>query len=152
MAPYPGTASTADTLVRLLVERKWVVQFGGMIHGCESLDDFELAKSLCPEYSTSDLNMAGQVEMAVQRLLPELILYDCSDVGSLECPVAIAAGRHDFATPSSVAFQWFERLGAPSKKWLWFERSAHMPHIEEPGRFLRFLVDAVLPLTWRDSV
>jgi proline iminopeptidase len=143
IAPYPDTLPTASAIERLLIERKWVVQLGGMIHGCKGLTSLEHSKILCPDYSTADLNMSGQVEAAVGWLLPELMRYDCREIGQLHCPVAIAAGRFDFATPSSVALEWYEKLEAPRKSWMWFERSAHMPHLEEPGRFLNFLANEV---------
>jgi len=146
IAPYPDALPTASALERLLTERKWVVQLGGMLHGCTDLSALDHAKTLCPEYSTADLNVSGQVEAAVGRLLPELMRYDCREIGELHCPVAIAAGRFDFATPSSVALEWYEKLKAPRKSWMWFERSAHMPHLEEPGRFLNFLANEVRPL------
>lgn len=146
LAPYPDTAPTASTLVRLLTERKWVMQMGGMLHGCKDLDALDQAKALCPEYTAADLDASDQVEGAVNRLLPELMCHDFKGLGQLDCPVVIAAGRFDFATPSSVARQWYDKLQAPAKHWLWFERSAHMPHIEESGRFLDFLVHTVRPL------
>lgn len=151
LAPYPDIAPTASTLMRLLTERKWVVHLGGMIHGRKDLDVLDHAKTLCPEYTTADLDSTGQVEDAVERLLPELMRSDFKELGELDCPIVIAAGRHDFATPSSVARQWYETLRAPSKHWQWFERSAHMPHLEEPGRFLGYLVNTVWPLTRPDA-
>jgi hypothetical protein len=35
---------------------------------------------------------------------------------------------------------------APSKRFVTFERSAHFPMFEEPGRFLKALIEVVLPL------
>jgi len=143
IAPYPDKLPTVAAMEKLLTERKWVVQLGGMLHGHKDLNSLEQAKILCPEYSTAELNMSDQVETAVGRLLPELMRYDCREIRQLHCPVAIAAGRFDFATPSSVALEWYEKLEAPRKSWMWFEHSAHMPHLEEPGRFLNFLVNEV---------
>jgi len=55
-------------------------------------------------------------------------------------------GRHDETTSSAVVAQWFPHVHAPYKKLVWFENSAHMVQIEEPGRVLMHLVDDVLPL------
>jgi proline iminopeptidase len=151
LAPYPDTEPSSSVFVRLLTERKWVVQLGGMMHGCKDLDLLERVKTLCPEYTDTDLDTAGQAEAAVERLLPELMRYNIKELVKLDCPVVIVAGRHDFATPSRVARQWYERLQAPSKHWVWFERSAHMPHLEEPGRFLSLLVSTVRPLAQCDT-
>lgn len=41
---------------------------------------------------------------------------------------------------------WFEKLKAPKKQFVTFERSAHFIMFEEPGRFLMTLVNTVLPL------
>jgi len=39
-----------------------------------------------------------------------------------------------------------ERLDAPSKRFVTLEHSAHVPFLEEPGRFLYTLIAEVLPL------
>jgi hypothetical protein len=36
--------------------------------------------------------------------------------------------------------EYFERLGAPKKSWIWFEDSAHYPPFEEPEAFVKVLV------------
>ena len=55
-------------------------------------------------------------------------------------------GRHDLTTPSQVTADWFKRVQAPKKGFVWFENSAHMIEVEEPGRVLVHLVEDVLPL------
>jgi pimeloyl-ACP methyl ester carboxylesterase len=45
-------------------------------------------------------------------------------------------GRHDETVSSKVTAAWFARVHAPVKKLVWFEKSAHMMQIEEPGRML----------------
>jgi hypothetical protein len=46
-----------------------------------------------------------------------------------------------------MAAEYLQMLRAPSKKLVTFERSGHLPMIEEPGRFLMALVNDVLPMT-----
>jgi len=55
-------------------------------------------------------------------------------------------GRHDGLVPSAITAAWLERLSAPQKEIVWFENSAHMMMIEEPGRTLAALVEKVRPL------
>jgi proline iminopeptidase len=55
-------------------------------------------------------------------------------------------GRHDGLVPSAITAAWLERLSAPQKEIVWFENSAHMMMIEEPGRTLTALVEKVRPL------
>lgn len=59
----------------------------------------------------------------------ELRGWTCSDrVGVLDMPILLTSGRHDEVTPS-VLEQATTLL--PSAEWRLFERSAHMPHLEE---------------------
>jgi pimeloyl-ACP methyl ester carboxylesterase len=51
----------------------------------------------------------------------------------------MAQGRRDQVAPPAAAERYAERLQAPHKQLVWFERSAHMPHLEEPGRFRQLL-------------
>jgi pimeloyl-ACP methyl ester carboxylesterase len=48
-----------------------------------------------------------------------------------------------------VAERYAELLEAPGKQLVWFERSAHMPHLEEPGRFRQLLAQVRLGLPAR---
>jgi proline iminopeptidase len=49
-------------------------------------------------------------------------------------------------TPRAIADAWTRALKAPKKKAIWFENSAHLPMVEEPGRVLVSLVNEVRPL------
>lgn len=60
-------------------------------------------------------------------------------------PIFFLLGRHDYATPSTAAAQYFDTLQAPVKKLIWFEDSGHSPMIEEPDAYARVLVEQVLP-------
>ena len=58
----------------------------------------------------------------------------------------MAQGRHDQVAPPSAAERYAELLEAPSKQLVWFEHSAHMPHLEEPERFRELLAQVRLGL------
>jgi hypothetical protein len=55
-------------------------------------------------------------------------------------------GRHDQVAPASCAEHYAELLTAPSKQFVWFEHSAHMPQLDEPGRFRELLAKVRLGL------
>jgi hypothetical protein len=55
-------------------------------------------------------------------------------------------GRYDLHTPYASARAHFDRIEAPTKQFITFERSANFVMLEEPGRFLLTLVNEVLPL------
>jgi len=149
LTPYPGPPETL-TLPRIITQRKWVIFYGGLTAGRNNFDYDNNARTLSPAYSDADLEQAanGEEETLV-RLLPELIRLDSRSVTSLGCPTFIFAGRRDYETPSQIAAAWFTRLRAPQKTLVWFEHSAHMMHVEQPGRLLLHLVQDVRPIAMR---
>jgi len=54
-------------------------------------------------------------------------------LGEIAAPTLLVSGRHDEATPHIVE-QIHSRI--PGAQWELFEGSAHVPHLEEPERFL----------------
>jgi pimeloyl-ACP methyl ester carboxylesterase len=68
-------------------------------------------------------------------------------VADAEEVVVVIQVRHDLHTPYEPARAWVERLQAPHKRLVTLEHSAHVPMLEEPGRFLLALVTEVLPLS-----
>jgi proline iminopeptidase len=145
LAPYPPCLEDFS-VQSVLVERKWVNHFGGMAHNRHDASYLESASLLSPDYTAGELARAEMAVGSILRLLPALLAFDITGVQRLDCPVFVFAGRHDHATPSSLARAWFERLDAPLKELHWFDRSAHMIQYEEPGKLLLTLVNNVLPL------
>ena len=145
IAPYPGP-NGALPIEKINVERKWSVHYGGLTYGRQSYDFWENAEKISPDYSEADFKAidAGSA-FSLPKLLPEMAATDFTKLTRLGCPVLIFAGRHDYTTPSEPVQRWFDRLQAPSKRWVWFENSAHMIYAEEPGRVLVNLVQLALP-------
>jgi pimeloyl-ACP methyl ester carboxylesterase len=56
-------------------------------------------------------------------------------VRALKSPVYLFEGRRDYVAPTTCAAQLFGELTAPRKVWVWFDRSAHFPFLEEPEKF-----------------
>jgi len=153
IAPYPEPNGSLP-LEKMNVERKWSVHYGGLTHGRHSYDYWENAEKLSPDYSDTDFKAidAGSA-FSLPKLLPDMAVTDLSSLTRLGCPLLIFAGRYDYTTPSEPVRRWFERIEAPSKRWVWFENSAHMMYAEEPGRVLMHLVQDALPFvaTARDQ-
>jgi proline iminopeptidase len=49
-------------------------------------------------------------------------------------------GRRDQVAPAEAAQRYLSVLKAPSKRLVWFEHSAHTPHLEEPEKFRDLLM------------
>jgi pimeloyl-ACP methyl ester carboxylesterase len=80
-------------------------------------------------------------------MLPHFNRLSMDEFGfEFQTPIFMFMGRYDLHTAYACARDFFKRIQAPHKKFITFERSAHFPMMEEPGRVLMALVNEVLPL------
>jgi L-proline amide hydrolase len=82
--------------------------------------------------------MNGPTEFTVVGTISDFDIY--GRLGEIEVPVLLISGEHDEVRPAVVA-KVHERLR--DSRWELFEDSSHMPHVEEPERFLA-VVEAFL--------
>jgi pimeloyl-ACP methyl ester carboxylesterase len=69
-------------------------------------------------------------------LYPQLQGLDFrTDVPRLDVPVYLVMGRHEAPGRVIPAREWFDRLDAPSKQWVEFDRSSHRASFEEPAAY-----------------
>jgi len=144
IAPYPGDQPL--TRERIVIARKWPQYYGGLTAFRDNSNYFFSASLLSPEYTAADVCAVDQgSKLSLGRLLPESLKTDFKSVHSLPIPVVMFLGRHDYTTPAQPTADWLDKLSAPSKQAVWFERSSHMIPWEEPGKFLMSLVQDVRP-------
>ena len=146
IGPYPQ-ADGSIPMESTGVQRKWSIYYGGLTHGRSSFDIWENAERISPDYSETDFKAidAGSA-FSLPKLWPDLVGADMTGIKRLGCPLIIFAGRFDYTTPSAPVKRWFDGVQAPSKRFVWFENSAHMMYAEEPGRVLMHLVQDARPL------
>jgi pimeloyl-ACP methyl ester carboxylesterase len=130
---------------------RWAANFGGVRtgHTYNSVARNLLVSLLrSPDYSLADTVRAIRGITAAQAaLLPELAALDLTHtLTRLNTPIVMAQGRHDQVAPPSAAERYAEVLEAPHKQLVWFEHSAHMPHLEEPEGFRQLLAQVRLGL------
>jgi pimeloyl-ACP methyl ester carboxylesterase len=146
IAPYPNPDGTVP-VDKILLQRKWVIAYGGLTWH-RSTYDYEINTGrLSPDYTTVDLAVMARDDLTSLKQLfgpPNVLDYRPTTV--FRCPIFLFAGRYDYETVSSVAHDWYERLQAPKKGFVWFENSAHMLPFEEPGKLFLHLVRDVRPL------
>jgi pimeloyl-ACP methyl ester carboxylesterase len=124
---------------------RWATNFGGVT---TSETYATLARGLIaslvrsPDYSGADIVRTVRGISATQAaLLPELATMDLArTLPRLKVPVVMVQGRHDQVAPGGAAERYAGALQAPSKRLVWFENSAHTPHLEEPGKFRDLLI------------
>jgi proline iminopeptidase len=140
----PPYASVDEALA---VER-WTGRFGGIFHG-----DLSTGRLIWSALRTDEANLVDLVEFGRGNRFSLIHLEDEIselDLGSrhlsFEVPVFFLLGRHDRHVSATLAAEYFEKIAAPCKRLVWFEESAHNPPFEEPGRFVRTLVEEVRPV------
>ena len=130
---------------------RWTANFGGVRtgHTYNSMARGLLTSLLrSPDYSLADTaRTLRRITAAQAALVPELAALDLAHtLTRLGTPVVMVQGRHDQVAPPSAAERYAESLQAPHKQLVWFERSLHMPHLEEPERFRQLLAQVRLGL------
>ena len=123
---------------------RWASNFGGVTSN-ETYASLvrALLSSLVrsPDYSPGDVVRTVRGISATQgALLAELAELDLvRTLPRLEVPVVMVQGRLDQVAPAGAAERYYDALVAPSKQLVWFENSAHTPHLEEPKKFRALL-------------
>ncbi|AZA76634.1 alpha/beta hydrolase [Chryseobacterium sp. G0186] len=145
IAPYPG--NTPITRPRIIIARKWPQYYGGLTAYRNNSRYFFQAPLLSPEYSYNDAEAIGKGSLfTLSKVLPEFLDTNFKNIKTFPIPVFMFMGRHDYTTPSEPTSQWLQNVKAPFKKGIWFENSAHLIPIEEPGKMLVTLLNDVQPV------
>jgi proline iminopeptidase len=110
--------------------------YGGVVRGLLA----SLLRS--SDYTIADVLRTVRGITATQAaLLPELATLDLMRaVPRLDVPVVMVQGRLDQVASGAAADRYANALEAPSKQLVWFENSAHTPHLEEPEKFRELLM------------
>jgi pimeloyl-ACP methyl ester carboxylesterase len=137
LQPYPGDT----TIEKIDAERKWANHYGGLFWRHSDGDFYFHLARISPEYTPEQrMRYDDGSEYSTKLLEKQLKGLSFIPITKLDCPVYFLLGRHDGLTPATVAATWLDRVAAPRKGQFWFENSAHMAMIEEPGRMLEALL------------
>jgi len=146
IAPYPSVG-TPSPLNSIVISHKWGDYFGGVMAYRTNQEDESHAARLSPDYSDAEITHVYDGNDVSERfLLADALNLDLSRETDFKTPLILLEGRHDRTVSSDVAHEWFERVKAPDKHFIWFENSAHEPESEEPGKFLLSLVRYARPI------
>lgn len=137
--PYPTES--------MLIQRGWLDKFGGAWHKPTTFFQLMLTSFKASEMTWYDgIKLNPGIDFSLGALGPEIDRVDwIGTARRFPVPVFIAAGRYDRNTDSGLAHEYFEKIEAPTKRFKWFEQSAHSPPFEEPAAFNAFMIDEVLP-------
>ncbi|MFN2475527.1 MAG: alpha/beta fold hydrolase [Chthoniobacterales bacterium] len=145
LRPYPAPEGLDQE--KMTVERRWNIHYGGLAWGRDNGDFYFHAARLSPLYTAADRKAWDDgSEFTIKHVWSQLAKLSFKDLHKLDVPVMLFLGRHDYTAPSPIAQSWLNQVDAPKKQIVWFENSAHLPMLEEPGRTLAALLQHVRPL------
>lgn len=138
--PRPPYGRDASALLR---QRALVALLGGLFHRRRRLALHGVRTALGGGAAYSAVLRAS-----LRMLWPQVERLDLRDAPQPVVPTALALGRYDGVTPTGAALAWAAQRGVPTHD---FDRSAHMPHLEEPERFAEVLASVVADAIRRRS-
>ncbi len=135
---------------KMLVQRNYLNKFGGILYGKYGnsvLNTLPKIPCMFKEYSFKTMlnYVKANVYCLSQPLGQEKVNF-MHEVTELKVPVFLFMGRHDYNTVYDLAKEWFDRLQAPYKKFITFEKSGHTPQWEESEKWNRCFEKEVLGL------
>ena len=145
LRPYPAPGGLDKE--KMSVERKWNIYYGGLAWGRTNGDFYFHAGRLSPLYTAADRKAWDDgSDLSIKHLWSQLGGVSFKNLHDISVPVILLLGRHDYTAPAPIAESWLNELKAPKKAIVWFENSAHLPMLEEPGHTLAALLEQVRPL------
>jgi pimeloyl-ACP methyl ester carboxylesterase len=133
------------TVKQFTTRARWATNFGGVATNANYnsiLRTLLVTLIRSPDYSAADvIRTVRGISASLAALLPQLASTDLvRAIPRLDVPIVLAQGRLDQVAPGEAAQRFHDALTAPSKQLVWFEKSAHTPHLEEPAKFRDLLM------------
>lgn len=148
--PYNKT----DFESKIVINRKWSTYYGGALWGKNNTDQFTYEAIFGLQYNVFDLinYLKGDNLFYKQTNQARWDLYSANlmkDIPSVGVPVYFCQGIFDNQTSYKLAKDYYEQIKAPKKEFITFSNSAHFPNVEECDKFSDYLINTILPQTYK---
>ncbi len=154
LAPYPDLGE--DYVKKVGIERHYLQKYGGSLRDMDYFQYTQQAFFESPYYSVCDWMGFFNTTFSgdnPHRQLAMNALDQNSSFGNLELlgydytvPILFFLGALDEHASTELASKFFEKIQAPDKKLVLFDKSAHAATITQPHEFIDALVKYVRPL------
>ena len=133
----PPYSDPREALNKMMVERKYVIRYGGAIKKGNFYRSAIKPLIFCREYSLNDkFNYLKGMKFTKRYLWDTIMKTNLfKSIPSQKIPIYILQGTSDYETTYSISKEYFDSLQAPVKKFYSFENSAHSPIFEESEKF-----------------
>jgi pimeloyl-ACP methyl ester carboxylesterase len=149
VAELEAYAARPRTGMDIYTPRQWLAALGGSFHakgmGQGSLVLIGVRSSEANWRDIAGFELGGKYAMGLTTGEMAKITFARAPF-PIGVPVFLMSGRYDQQSEATVAREFFDRIEAPRKAFVWFEQSAHSPPFEEPDAFNRYMIEQVRPL------
>jgi pimeloyl-ACP methyl ester carboxylesterase len=121
------------------IQRKWLAAFNGQVFKGTAIGMFMKNMSL------RDIGFFGLskwvrgIMFSLKHLEDQMNKENLiKNIPEISVPVFFCCGRRDYNVPFELSAEYLEVLRSPKKEIIWFEKSAHAAHFEEPELFQKF--------------
>jgi pimeloyl-ACP methyl ester carboxylesterase len=137
----PPYSNPEEALKKMIVERKYVIRYGGAVKKGNFYPQAIKPLIFCREYNFTDkLNYLKGMTFTKKYLWDVIMKTNLfNTIPSQKIPIYILQGTSDYETTYVISKAYFDSLQAPVKKFFTFENSAHSPIFEESDKFNRIL-------------
>jgi pimeloyl-ACP methyl ester carboxylesterase len=131
---------------QLKTERKWLTYFGGVIYNQTDYKQFTRIYLKSSEYSIFDMvKFAKGSVLSLKKLWPEIMTINLlNGQTEFKIPVYFIQGKYDYNCPTELVKDYYEKVNAPKKELLIFEKSAHNPNFEENQKFNTWIIENLI--------
>lgn len=128
----------------LVKQKDWLLKLGGERYGKTKYTDWIFSIWFSREYSFFDLIKYGKSS----GFSAGNIIYDpdfnnidfFKQIPEINIPVFFISGAYDYNTPWELVERYTNKINAPYKEFIKFEKSGHSPVFEEPERFNKEII------------
>lgn len=128
--------------------RKWIYTYGGIIHKNYQEKNYINSEIVKKVFQTPEYSLLNKWQLVLNSKYSGIELWDdmmainlFEQVKRVNCPIYFFEGKYDAIVSSKLAAKYYHKLIATKgKKLVWFNNSAHRPHIEEPEKFITELI------------
>jgi len=141
--PYLTIEDNPRWFKQLKAERKWLTYFGGEFYNQKDYRLFTKVYLKSKDYSVFDMIKFAQGSLfSLKRLWPEIMEINLlNGFTDFKIPVYLIQGKYDYNSPSQLVEEYFNKIKAPEKELLLFEKSGHSANFEENARFNQTIID-----------
>lgn len=128
----------------LMVQRKWLAWYGGMMHGQKKLSAVSKHLMSAKEYSFADiLKFNKGMQVSIESLWHELLEINLFNAPCrFEVPITLIIGKYDRTVNSELTEELYNQIESPSKDLVCLE-AAHLPNLTQIEVYTHHVINTI---------